>query len=37
MKDGDLRAFYDQLVETPHLERAWFVLWDINGQILNSI
>jgi hypothetical protein len=37
MKDGDLRAFYDQLVETPHLEGAWFVLWDMNGQILNSI
>ncbi|GEO17598.1 PAS domain-containing protein [Microvirga aerophila] len=37
LKSGDLRAFYDQLVETPHPEGSWFVLWDMNGQILNTI
>lgn len=37
LKSGDLRAFYDQLVATPHPEGSWFVLWDMNGQILNTI
>jgi PAS domain S-box-containing protein len=35
--NGDLRAFYDQLVATPRPEGSWFVLWDMEGQRLNTI
>jgi hypothetical protein len=37
LKSRDLRAFYDQMAETPRPEGSWFVLWDMNGQVLNTI
>jgi two-component system, NarL family, sensor kinase len=37
LKGNDLKAFYDQLSETPRPEGSWFVLWDMNGQVLNTI
>jgi PAS domain S-box-containing protein len=37
LKAGDLRAFYDQLTETPRPEGSWFVLWNRDGQLLNTI
>jgi hypothetical protein len=37
LKSRDLRAFYDQMAETPRPEGSWFVLWGMNGQVLNTI
>jgi PAS domain S-box-containing protein len=37
LKSGDLRAFHDQLVETPRPSGAWFVLWDHERQLLNTV
>jgi PAS domain S-box-containing protein len=37
LTSGDLRAFHGQLVETPRPEGAWFVLWDMKGQVLNTL
>ncbi|MGF9761865.1 PAS domain-containing protein [Microvirga sp. 0TCS3.31] len=34
---GDSRAFYDQLVATPKPEGSWFILWDQDGQVLNTL
>lgn len=34
---GDLRTFYDQLMATPLPEGTWFVLYDRERQILNTL
>src|SRR3712207_5223504 len=33
----DTQTFYDQLVATPKPEGSWFILWDREGQILNTL
>ena len=33
---GDNRTFYDQLAATPRPDGSWFVLWDQDGQVLNT-
>src|SRR4051812_23458830 len=37
LRAGDLRAFYDQLVATPLPDGTWFVLWDKERQLLNTL
>jgi PAS domain S-box-containing protein len=37
LKSGDLRRFYEQLVSTPHAEGSWFIVWDLGGQVLNTL
>jgi PAS domain S-box-containing protein len=34
---GDLKAFYGQLVATPLPDGTWFVLWNRNRQLLNTL
>jgi len=37
LRAGDLRTFYDQLVATPLPEGTWFVLYDKERQLLNTL
>src|SRR5277367_5852236 len=36
-KLSDLRQFYDQLKTTPVTDGAWFILWDFDRQLLNTL
>ena len=36
LQTGDLEGFYRQLQATPRPEGASFILWDLDGQILNT-
>ncbi|MDB5380206.1 MAG: hypothetical protein JWR00_4652 [Rubritepida sp.] len=37
LRAGDVTAFYDQLVATPLPEGTWFILWDTERQLLNTL
>jgi len=37
LKLGDFKQFYDQLKATPVPEGAWFILWDLDRQLLNTL
>lgn len=37
LRAGDMRAFYDQLRETPVPDGTWLVLNDLDGQVLNML
>jgi two-component system, NarL family, sensor kinase len=37
LRTGDMKAFYDQLKETPVPDGAWLVLNDLEGQLLNTL
>ena len=34
---GDLKGFYEQLLTTPKPEGAWFALWNLDRQLLNTL
>src|SRR5215211_5987608 len=34
---GDLQAFHDQLIATPLPDGTWFILWDRERQLLNTL
>ncbi|MET0531775.1 MAG: histidine kinase [Microvirga sp.] len=34
---GDIKAFYDQLKQTPAPEGSWLILWDRDRQIANTL
>lgn len=36
LQSGNLEAFHHQLLATPRPEGAWFILWDLDRQILNT-
>src|SRR4051794_16724213 len=36
LRSGDLEGFYHQLQSTPRPEGAWFMLWDLDQQILST-
>jgi signal transduction histidine kinase len=37
LKSGDLKEFSDQLKATPIPEGAWLILWNLDGQLLNTL
>jgi hypothetical protein len=37
LRAGDLKAFYDQLIATPLPDGTWFILWDQERQLLNTL
>jgi signal transduction histidine kinase len=37
LKAGDLRTFYEQLVEAPKPRGAWFMLWDNERELLSTL
>jgi PAS domain S-box-containing protein len=37
LRAGDLKAFHDQLVATPLPDGTWFILWDGERQLLNTL
>ena len=37
LRAGDLKAFHDQLAATPLPDGTWFVLWDRERQLLNTL
>lgn len=37
LRAGDARAFYDQLVATPKPDGTWFVLWNAEQQVMNTL
>jgi PAS domain S-box-containing protein len=37
LRAGDLKAFHDQLIATPLPDGTWFILWDGERQLLNTL
>lgn len=37
LRAGDFQAFYDQLIATPKPDGTWFLLWNTDRQILNTL
>jgi PAS domain S-box-containing protein len=36
LRSGDLEGFYHQLQSTPRPEGAWFILWDLDRQVMST-